>query len=416
MLCIVLFIVVGAGRHDAVDDGLPWFWTVFWPLTAGWVVAALVSRLYTRPNGMWLRLLTTIVLGFFVGGILRGVFTDRPYFSIFTVVGLAFLALDHVRLALRLVVLRTAEADARDMTSERAPYLSSRLQGFATTIFAEMSALAVRTGAVNLGQGFPDTDGPPEIADAAIAAIRAGHNQYPPGIGIPELRHAIADHQRHWYGIELDPDTEVLVTAGATEAIAASLLALCEPGDEVVMFEPYFDSYAAVHRDGRRGAEGRDAPPARLPLRSRSPAGRDHAPDPPAAPEFAAQPHRQGVQPGGARRHRGPVCGARSHRGDRRGLRAPGVRGRAPSARHLPRHARAHRHDLVGRQDVLVHRLEDRLGERAAGAPQPRCAPRSSSSPTSTARRSSTRSPRGCGCPTRGSSSSPPTSGPGGTS
>ena len=93
VLCIVLFIVVGAGRHDAVDDGLPWFFTVFWPLTAGWIVAALVSRLYTQANGMWLRLLTTIVLGFFVGGILRGAFTDRPYFSIFTVVGLAFLAL-----------------------------------------------------------------------------------------------------------------------------------------------------------------------------------------------------------------------------------------------------------------------------------------------------------------------------------
>jgi N-succinyldiaminopimelate aminotransferase len=125
------------------------------------------------------------------------------------------------------------------------PFLNSRLEGFGTTIFAEMSALAVRTGAVNLGQGFPDADGPPEIAEAAVAAIRAGHNQYPPGIGIPELRHAIAAHQQHWYGIELDPDEEVLVTAGATEAIAASLLALCEPGDEVVTFEPYYDSYAA---------------------------------------------------------------------------------------------------------------------------------------------------------------------------
>ncbi len=139
--------------------------------------------------------------------------------------------------------------------SDRAPYLSSRLAGFATTIFAEMSALAVRTGAVNLGQGFPDTDGPPEIADAAIAAIRAGHNQYPPLIGIPELRRAIADHQQHWYGLSYDPDTEVLVTAGATEAIAASLLALCEPGDEVVMFEPYYDSYAAC--TAMAGAERR---------------------------------------------------------------------------------------------------------------------------------------------------------------
>ena len=125
------------------------------------------------------------------------------------------------------------------------PYLSARLAGFGTTIFAEMSALAVRTGAVNLGQGFPDTDGPVEIAEAAIDAIRAGHNQYPPGIGIPELRHAIAAHQQHWYGLDVDPDTEVLVTAGATEAIAASMLALCEPGDEVVTFEPYYDSFAA---------------------------------------------------------------------------------------------------------------------------------------------------------------------------
>jgi N-succinyldiaminopimelate aminotransferase len=124
-------------------------------------------------------------------------------------------------------------------------YLASRLRTFETTIFAEMSALAVRTGAINLGQGFPDVDGPVEVAEAAIAAIRAGHNQYPPGIGIPELRHAIAEHQQRFYGLAFDPDVEVLVTAGATEGIAASLLALCEPGDEVVMFEPYYDSYAA---------------------------------------------------------------------------------------------------------------------------------------------------------------------------
>ncbi len=126
------------------------------------------------------------------------------------------------------------------------PYLTSRLQGFGTTIFAEMSALAVATGAINLGQGFPDTDGPAEVADAAIAAIRAGHNQYPPGLGIPELRHAISQHQQHWYDLTFDPDTEVLVTAGATEAMAAALIALCEPGDEVVMFEPYYDAYAAA--------------------------------------------------------------------------------------------------------------------------------------------------------------------------
>ena len=124
-------------------------------------------------------------------------------------------------------------------------YLASRLQGFGTTIFAEMSALALATDSINLGQGFPDVDGPAVVAEAAIEAIRAGHNQYPPGPGIPELRTAIAEHQRHWYGLDFDLDTEVLVTAGATEAIAAALLALCEPGDEVVMLEPYYDSYAA---------------------------------------------------------------------------------------------------------------------------------------------------------------------------
>jgi N-succinyldiaminopimelate aminotransferase len=123
--------------------------------------------------------------------------------------------------------------------------VNSRLQGFGTTIFAEMSALAVRTGAVNLGQGFPDTDGPSDVAQAAIDAIRAGHNQYPPGIGIPELRSAIAQHQDRFYNLTFDPDTEVLVTAGATEAIASAILGLCEPGDEIVTFEPTYDSYRA---------------------------------------------------------------------------------------------------------------------------------------------------------------------------
>jgi N-succinyldiaminopimelate aminotransferase len=115
-----------------------------------------------------------------------------------------------------------------------------------TTIFAEMSALALTTGAVNLGQGFPDTDGPREIAEAAAAAILAGQgNQYPPGPGIPELRHAVAAHQKRFYGFDLDPDRQVLVTAGATEAIAAALIALLQPGDEAIAFEPYYDSYAA---------------------------------------------------------------------------------------------------------------------------------------------------------------------------
>ncbi|KRC58808.1 aminotransferase [Agromyces sp. Root81] len=116
----------------------------------------------------------------------------------------------------------------------------------AATIFAEMSALASRTGAINLGQGFPDEDGPVEVLEAARQAIADGVNQYPPGTGMPVLREAIAAHQRRWYGIELDPATEVLVTAGATEALAATLLAFVDTGDEVVTFEPYYDAYAAI--------------------------------------------------------------------------------------------------------------------------------------------------------------------------
>jgi N-succinyldiaminopimelate aminotransferase len=127
----------------------------------------------------------------------------------------------------------------------RTPPLVQRMREFGTTIFAEMSALAVATGSINLGQGFPDTDGPAAILEAAEKAIASGENQYPPGAGRPELRAAVAEHQRRFYGLDLDPDAQVLVTAGATEAIAASILAFCEPGDEVVTFEPYYDSYAA---------------------------------------------------------------------------------------------------------------------------------------------------------------------------
>ncbi|MBO3739921.1 pyridoxal phosphate-dependent aminotransferase [Actinoplanes sp. NEAU-H7] len=123
--------------------------------------------------------------------------------------------------------------------------LVERMRPFGTTIFTEMSALAARTGAVNLGQGFPDTDGPGEMLAAAAEALAGGANQYPPLAGIPGLRSAIAAHEQRFWGLTRDPDGEVAVTAGATEAIAAAILALCEPGDEVVCFEPYYDSYAA---------------------------------------------------------------------------------------------------------------------------------------------------------------------------
>ncbi|GAA5079741.1 pyridoxal phosphate-dependent aminotransferase [Thermocatellispora tengchongensis] len=120
------------------------------------------------------------------------------------------------------------------------------MREFGTTVFAEMTALAVRTGSINLGQGFPDTDGPPAMLERAVAAINGGFNQYPPGPGVPELRQAVAEHRKAHYDLAYDPDGEILVTVGATEAIAAAVLALCEPGDEVVLFEPYYDSYAAA--------------------------------------------------------------------------------------------------------------------------------------------------------------------------
>ena len=119
---------------------------------------------------------------------------------------------------------------------------ADRVAGLGTTIFTEMSALALRTGAINLGQGFPDTDGPASVIEAAVSALRAGENQYAPLPGVPALREAVFEHQRSWYG--LDPE-DVLITFGATEGIASALLGLCDPGDEVVVLEPYYDSYAA---------------------------------------------------------------------------------------------------------------------------------------------------------------------------
>ncbi|GAA2310674.1 pyridoxal phosphate-dependent aminotransferase [Glycomyces scopariae] len=115
-----------------------------------------------------------------------------------------------------------------------------------TTIFTVMSALAQRHGAVNLGQGFPDESGPEHVVEAAVAAMRDGRNQYPPMPGVPELREAIAAHQRDWYGLAPSPEDGVVVTAGATEAIAASMLAFVRPGDEVVAMEPFYDSYKAA--------------------------------------------------------------------------------------------------------------------------------------------------------------------------
>jgi N-succinyldiaminopimelate aminotransferase len=123
--------------------------------------------------------------------------------------------------------------------------LVERMRPFGTTIFSDMSALAVETQSINLGQGFPDTEGSPQLLAAVARAItEGGNNQYPPGLGVPALRQAVADHQRRFYQLEYDPDTEILITAGATEALASALLGLIERDDEVILFEPYYDCYA----------------------------------------------------------------------------------------------------------------------------------------------------------------------------
>jgi N-succinyldiaminopimelate aminotransferase len=136
------------------------------------------------------------------------------------------------------VVPAVTRVTVRDM-------LVARMAPFTSTIFAEMSALALRTGAINLGQGFPDTDGPESLLADVAANVTGGVNQYPPGVGVPALRTAVSEHQKRFWGLDVDPDT-VLVTTGATEAIASAVLALCGPGDEVVTFQPYYDSYAAT--------------------------------------------------------------------------------------------------------------------------------------------------------------------------
>lgn len=132
------------------------------------------------------------------------------------------------------------------MTHDDARPLVARMRRFGTTVFAEMTSLATAHDAVNLGQGFPDENPPPEVLAAAHAALDAGHNQYAPGPGIPALRAAIVEHQQRAYGLTFDPDREVTVTFGATEAVAATILALCEVDDEVLVLEPTYDAYTAV--------------------------------------------------------------------------------------------------------------------------------------------------------------------------
>ena len=265
---------------------------------------------------------------------------------------------------------RSADARRRRLAGVRDDVLTSKLAGFGTTIFAEMSALATATGAINLGQGFPDTDGPSAVLDAAIDAIRSGVNQYPPGLGRPGAprgdRRPSGALVRH---LTVDPDTEIVVTAGATEALAGAMLGMLDAGDEVVLFEPMYDSYQA----GIALAAATPVPvllqPRRrrhLAVRPRRVASSGHRADQVHPAQHAAQPDRQGVRPSRTGTDRRVGDRARPHRRHRRGVRTPRVRRRrARPARDAAGHVRADAHDLVGRQDVPHHRLEDRLDERS---------------------------------------------------
>ncbi len=263
------------------------------------------------------------------------------------------------------------------------PLLNRRLDGLGNSIFGVMSARAVATNSVNLGQGFPDVDGPPGIAKAAADAVLAGKgNQYPPATGIPELRSAVARHQERFYGLRYDPDTEVLITAGATEAIAAALLALLEPGDEVIAFEPYYDSYVAniAMAGGTRVPLTLTAPDFRpdlakleslitgktrlLMLNSpHNPTGMVLTRAETEAIARIAIDHDLLVITDEAYEH---LTFGRQH----------------IPARHHRRHARPRRLDRLGGQDVLVHRVEGRLGHRHARTSSTPSAPPSSSSPS----------------------------------
>ena len=158
----------------------------------------------------------------------------------------------------------TSGVDTGPVTSAQGRRAARRLDGVGSTIFAEMSALAVRTGSVNLGQGFPDLSGPAAVIEQVHEAMLAGRNQYPPGHGSPELVEAVIGHQRRHYGLELAPE-QVVVTTGATEAIAAAMLGLVDPGDEVLVCEPFYDSYRAMIQFCWRRTAAADAARSRLP-------------------------------------------------------------------------------------------------------------------------------------------------------
>ena len=244
-----------------------------------------------------------------------------------------------------------------------------RLHDIPPTIFTTMSSLAQRTGAINLGQGFPDEEGPATVIEAAVTALREGRNQYAPGPGVPELREAVARHQERFHGLGLDPQREVIVTAGATEAIAAAVLGLVDPGDEVVVVEPYYDAYVAcIEMAGG----------VRRPVTLRAPAYRLEAEDLRAAVSdrtvaiIVNSPHNPTGRVLDADERRA-VARRRAREHDLVVISDEVYEHLVYDGRHVPLatdagDVRPDADDLERRQDVLPHRLEGRLGHRPPGA------------------------------------------------
>ncbi len=250
----------------------------------------------------------------------------------------------------------------------RTPHVESRLPSVGTTIFTVMSALAQEHGAVNLGQGFPDFDCDPALIDAVDAAMRAGLNQYPPMAGVPILRERIAAKIEALYGHRYDPESEITVTAGATQAILTAVLAFVGPGDEVIVLDPCYDSYAPnVELAGGRTVHVPLVPETFAPDFDRIAA----ALGPKTRAIIVNSPHNPSGTVWSAARHapaRRAAAADRRRRHQRRGLRAHGVRRRAPERGALARARGAHLRRLELRQDLPRHRLEGRLRGRAGAA------------------------------------------------
>ena len=234
-----------------------------------------------------------------------------------------------------------------------------------TTVFEVMSGLARDTGAINLGQGFPDDPGPEDVRQKAAEAVLHGNNQYPSMMGLPELRSAIAAHYGHWQGLDLDPATEVMVTSGATEALAGAILALIEPGDEVVLFEPMYDAYLPLVRLAGGIPRFVTLQPPHFRLTEEALA-RAFSPKTKAVVfNNPLNPDGDDLLGRGSRAAGRFLPSLRRHRDLGRGLGARGVRRPPPSAGSRPRgHARAQRQDRFRRQDLQPHGLEGRVRVR----------------------------------------------------